>query len=97
MDEKIPCVYMLTNRPEGVLYIGVTTCLSQRIWQHRQKLVDGFSKKYNLERLIWYETHTSIGAAIAREKQLKKWNREWKIQLIESLNPKWKDLYSEVQ
>ncbi len=96
MDEKIPCVYILTNKPEGVLYIGVTTCLGVRISQHRQKLVDGFSKKYNLERLIWYEIHRSIDAAIAREKQLKKWNRDWKIQLIESSNPEWKDLYSEI-
>ncbi len=96
MDERIPCVYILTNKPQGVLYIGVTTCLTQRVWQHKHKFVDGFSKKYNLNNLVWYETYGSIDAAIAREKQLKKWNRDWKIQLIESSNPEWKDLYSDV-
>ncbi|MDJ0780038.1 MAG: GIY-YIG nuclease family protein [Gammaproteobacteria bacterium] len=96
MEEKIPCVYILTNKPDGVLYIGVTTNLAQRTWQHRQKLVDGFSKKYNLRRLVWFERHESIVSAITREKQMKKWNRDWKIQLIEAANPAWNDLYNEI-
>ena len=96
MDRKIPCVYILTNKPNGVLYIGVTTNLVQRTWQHRQKLVAGFSNKYNLQRLVWYERHESIDFAITREKQMKKWNRGWKIQLIEASNPGWQDLYDEI-
>jgi putative endonuclease len=96
MDQKTPCVYILTNKPNGVLYIGVTTNLVQRTWQHRQKLVTGFSNKYNLQRLVWYERHESIDIAISREKQMKKWNRDWKIQLIETSNPGWQDLYDEI-
>jgi putative endonuclease len=96
MDQKTPCVYILTNKPNGVLYIGVTTNLVQRTWKHRQKLVTGVSNKYNLQRLVWYERHESIDIAISREKQMKKWNRDWKIQLIETSNPGWQDLYDEI-
>ncbi|MDH3761143.1 MAG: GIY-YIG nuclease family protein [Gammaproteobacteria bacterium] len=96
MDQYQPCVYILTNQSHSVLYIGVTTNPGARIWQHKRKLVDGFSKKYNLDRLAWYELHTDIYTAIIREKQLKKWNRKWKIKLIESCNPDWADLYDEI-
>jgi putative endonuclease len=93
---KTPCVYILTNKPDGTLYIGVTSNLSARIFQHKNDLVDGFSKKYNLHLLVYYEVHENMYSAITREKCLKKWNREWKIQLIESMNPVWRDLYNEI-
>ena len=93
---KLPCVYILTNKPDGTLYIGVTSNLSARIFQHKNDLVDGFSKKYNLHLLVYYEVHENMYSAITREKCLKKWNRDWKIQLIESVNPAWRDLYTEI-
>ncbi|MCB9493515.1 MAG: GIY-YIG nuclease family protein [Epsilonproteobacteria bacterium] len=87
-------VYIMANKPRGTLYIGVTNNLSRRVWQHKQKTLDGFSKKYNLTRLVWAEKIEYGQQAIAREKQLKRWHREWKVNLIESLNPEWDDLYS---
>jgi putative endonuclease len=87
---------MLANGIRGTLYIGVTSNLIQRVAQHREKVVDGFTKKYDLDRLVWYEMHDNAESAIVREKQLKKWNRLWKIQLIERTNPEWCDLYSEI-
>jgi len=96
MDREFPCVYLLASKPQGVLYTGVTSNLKSRIWQHKQKLVAGFSKKYNADRLVWYEQHADIYAAIVREKQIKKWNRDWKIELIESRNPDWADLYQDI-
>jgi len=90
---KQPCVYILSNKPRGTLYIGVTSDLIQRIWQHKQKLVDGFSKQHDLQLLVYYEIHEDMLAAITREKQLKKWNRAWKIELIEKMNYDWQDLY----
>ncbi len=96
MDQYHPCVYILTNKPHGVLYIGVTSNPSGRVWQHNNKQVDGFSKRYNTDRLVWYEFHTEIYAAINREKQLKKWNRAWKIEMIEPFNPTWQDCYSAI-
>ncbi len=92
----MPCIYILTNKPDGTLYIGVTSNLSARIFQHKNDLVDGFSKKYNLHLLVYYEVHENMYSAITREKRLKKWNREWKIQLIETMNPAWRDLYNEI-
>ena len=73
--------------------MGITTRLKQRIWEHKEKVVDGFSKQYGLDLLVYYELHDSIESAILREKQLKKWNRQWKLQLIVRMNPKWRDLY----
>ena len=93
---KEPAVYILTNRPNGVLYIGVTSDLVKRIYEHRQGFVDGFSRRYRLKRLVYYERHESMEEAILREKRMKKWKREWKIFLIEELNPEWKDLYTEI-
>ncbi len=89
-------VYILTNRMQGVLYIGVSTDLVKRIWQHREGLAEGFTKRYNLKNLVWYETHGEIVAAITREKQIKKWNRAWKIELIEKENRDWRDLYPDI-
>jgi putative endonuclease len=96
MDVKQPAVYILSSGRNGTLYIGVTSDLPKRIWQHRSDLVDGFSKKYRVHLLVYYEIHTSMEAAIMREKRLKKWVRRWKIELIEERNPYWQDLYVEI-
>jgi putative endonuclease len=88
-------VYILASQRNGTLYIGVTNDLVRRTWEHREDLVQGFTAKYAVHLLAWYETHESIEAAITREKQLKKWNRDWKLRLIEEMNPTWKDLYLE--
>jgi len=85
-------VYILTNKSNNVLYIGVTNDLIRRIFEHKNKLVDGFTKKYNLAKLVYYEATNDIESAIAREKQLKNWHREWKKNLINQFNPEWKDL-----
>ena len=87
---------MLASKPNGTLYIGVTSNLVKRIWEHKSNLVDGFTKKYNIHCLVWYELHDTIESAIMREKQLKKWNRQWKIRLINELNPDWKDIYPDI-
>lgn len=91
-----PCVYMLASRRNGTLYIGVTSNLVQRIWQHRNHVVQGFTDRYEVTRLVWYELHASMEAAIVREKQIKKWRREWKLALIEQVNPEWLDLWETV-
>jgi len=89
-------VYLLASQKNGTLYAGVTSDLIKRVWQHKNDVVDGFSKKYNVHLLVWYEVHDEIGSAIVREKQIKEWKRLWKMELIEKSNPTWKDLYSEV-
>jgi putative endonuclease len=86
-------VYILASQRNGTLYIGVTNNLVRRTWQHREDVVDGFTSKYGVNMLVWYEVHESIEAAITREKQIKKWNRAWKLRLIEESNPNWQDLY----
>ena len=88
-----PAVYILTSQRNGTLYIGVTGNLVQRIWQHKNDLVEGFTKRYGIHMLVYYELHSDINSAITREKQLKKWNREWKLGLIEQNNPQWQDLW----
>ena len=93
---KQPCVYILANKPRGTLYIGVTSNLIARTWQHKNDLESGFSEKYQVHLLVYYEMHESMIEAITREKQLKKWNRDWKIKLIEEFNESWNDLYSEI-
>jgi putative endonuclease len=85
-------VYILTNKSNNVLYIGVTNDLIPRIFEHKNKLVEGFTKKYNLRKLVYYEATNDIESAINREKQLKNWHRDWKINLIDQFNPEWKDL-----
>lgn len=90
---KRPCVYILASRRNGTLYTGVTSNLVQRIWQHKNDLVDGFTKKYNVHTLVWYELHDHMEPAIAREKTIKEWKRAWKLELIEAANPQWLDLY----
>lgn len=96
MDEKLYCVYIMTNRKDGTLYIGVSNNLVRRVYEHKNGLVDGFTKKYHLHSLVYYEPHDDPAGAILREKQMKKWYRRWKIELIEKINPEWKDLYSEI-
>ncbi|BDP31578.1 GIY-YIG nuclease family protein [Vibrio vulnificus] len=90
---SLPCVYILASQPYGTLYIGVTGDLIKRIWQHKNGESDGFTKKYRVVHLVYFEQFEAMSDAILREKQLKKWNRKWKIQLIESTNPHWLDLY----
>ena len=89
-------VYIITNKYNNVFYVGVTSNLVKRIWEHKNKLVEGFSKKYNLNKLIYYEVCDNIESAITREKQLKRWRREWKISLIEEMNPDFDDLYEKI-
>jgi|SRR6185312_8803446 len=96
MSDKQFYVYIISNRVGGTLYIGVTSRLLQRIHEHREGLVDGFSKRYGLDRLIYYELHATAENAIRREKQLKEWKRAWKIELIERDNPHWIDLYPSI-
>ena len=88
-----PAVYILASQKNGTLYIGVTGNLVQRIWQHKNDLVEGFTKRYGIHMLVYYELHSDINSAITREKQLEKWNREWKLGLIEQNNPQWHDLW----
>ena len=93
---KQPAVYIMCNAPRGTLYIGVTSDLVQRGYQHRESLVDGFTKKYGLKVLVWYELHDTMVGAIAREKSMNKWRRNWKIELIEKENSDWRDLWRDV-
>ena len=88
-----PCVYMLASERNGTLYIGVTSDLIGRVWQHKNNLADGFTKKYDVHNLVWYEPHQDMESAILREKTLKKCSRIWKLRLIEQMNPEWQDLY----
>ena len=90
---KQPAVYILASKRNGTLYIGVTSDLVKRIWEHRENMVEGFTKRYNVHILVWYELHESMESAITREKRLKNWKRNWKLELIENSNPKWMDLY----
>mgnify|MGYP000922366188 FL=1 len=91
--EKKFYVYILSSFQNKVLYIGVTSDLIKRVWEHKNKLVEGFTKKYNVDRLVYYEIYESAERAITREKNMKEWKREWKIKRIEALNPEWNDLY----
>ena len=85
---------MLASQTQGTLYIGVTSNLVQRVWQHKNSVVAGFTDKYAVHRLVWFELHATMEAAITREKQMKKWSRAWKIELIEKVNPEWNDLFN---
>ena len=95
-QEKIPCVYMLASRRNGTLYVGVTSNLAGRVWQHKNDVVDGFTKRYGVHRLVWYERHDSMQSAILREKQIKAGSRARKVALIETNNPDWLDLYPQI-
>ena len=96
MFDKTYCVYILSSQKNGTLYIGVTSNLVKRVWEHKNKKVDGFTKKYEIHHLVYFEQHNNPESAIKREKQIKKWNRLWKIRLIEKKNPQWEDLYQDI-
>jgi putative endonuclease len=89
-------VYMLASGLNGTLYVGVTSDLVKRVWQHREGLAEGFTKRYRVKMLVWYEIHADIMEAIRREKQIKKWDRSWRVELIQKTNPRWRDLYADI-
>ena len=91
--ERAYTVYILASQRNGTLYVGVTGNLGLRVWEHREGLIDGFTKRYGVKRLVWYERYTEVGQAIASEKRINRWRRAWKIEMIERLNPQWLDLY----
>jgi putative endonuclease len=93
---KRPAVYILASKRNGTLYVGVTSNIQRRTWEHKNDLIDGFSKQYGIHRLVYCELHPDMVSAITREKQIKKWNRAWKLELIEEQNPDWKDLWDEI-
>ena len=93
---KQPCVYSLASRRNGTLYTGVTSNLVQRIWQHKKDVVERFTKKYGVHTLVWFDLHETMDSAISREKAIKERQRAWKLKLIESTNPHWRDLYEEI-
>ena len=92
----ICAVYLLASERNGTLYIGVTSDLIRRVYEHKQGLADGFTRKYNVKQLVWYELTSDIESAIHREKQIKKWNRIWKLRLVDQSNPDWRDLYADI-
>jgi putative endonuclease len=96
VERKQPIVYILASKRNGTLYTGVTSDLVRRTYEHRNSLADGFTKRYGVHSLVYYELHGEMIEAIRREKQIKKWNRQWKIDLIEQRNPDWHDLWSEI-
>ncbi len=96
MSEKYYYVYVLANKRRGTTYVGVTSNLVQRVWQHKDEQVEGFTKRYGIKMLVWFEQHENVEQAILREKQIKNWNRTWKIELVESFNKEWHDLYETI-
>ncbi|MEE8343618.1 MAG: GIY-YIG nuclease family protein [Gammaproteobacteria bacterium] len=94
--ERQPCVYLLASKRNGTLYTGVTSNLVKRVWEHRNHTVEGFTNKYGVNTLVWYEVHATMESAIRREKAIKSWKRAWKIKVIEESNPQWRDLYDDV-
>jgi putative endonuclease len=90
--ERTPCVYLLASSFHGTLYTGVTSNLLGRVWQHREEVTGGFTKRYDVKRLVWFEVHETMESAISREKSIKRWQRRWKVELIERQNPTWRDL-----
>jgi|SRR5579872_6222658 len=96
MAERGGWVYIVTNRPNGTLYVGVTSNLARRVWEHRAGVADGFTKRYGLKRLVFVERHDDIRATLQREKNLKHWSRAWKVKPIRQENPNWDDLYDQL-
>ena len=91
-----PCVYIMASKRNGTLYTGFTSNLVQRVWQHKNNLVEGFTERYGIHTLVWYEVHETMISAITREKKIKNWKRIWKLALIEKTNPEWRDLYIDI-
>ena len=96
LNERTYYVYLLASRRNGTLYVGVTNNLSRRVWEHKEGVIDGFTKEYDVKLLVYYESYPDVRDAIQREKNIKKWPRRWKIDLIRSMNPDWRDLYEEL-
>lgn len=94
--DRNPCVYLLASRRNGILYVGVTSDLVRRVYQHRNDLIEGFTQRYGVHTLVWFEPHERMESAILREKQIKKWPRAAKIGLIEEKNPEWRDLWEKI-
>lgn len=94
--ERQPCVYLLASKRNGTLYAGVTSNLIKRVWEHKNIQVEGFTSKYGVYTLVWYEIHETMESAIQREKAIKNWKRAWKIKIIEEMNPQWRDLYDDL-
>ncbi len=94
--EKQPAVYILASKRNGTLYTGVTSNLVKRIWEHKNDVFEGFAKKYKVHQLVYFEQHQTMETAITREKHIKKWNRQWKMNLIEKDNPQWEDLWNQI-
>ncbi|MCK4586191.1 MAG: GIY-YIG nuclease family protein [Gammaproteobacteria bacterium] len=94
--ERQPCVYILASKRNGTLYTGVTSSLLKRVWEHKNNVVEGFTKKYGVHALVWCEVSETMESAILREKRIKDWKREWKINVIEDMNPEWRDLYPDL-
>ncbi len=94
--ERQPCVYLLTSKRNGTLYVGVTSNLVKRVWEHKHHAVEGFTGKYGVNTLVWYEVHETMESAIRREKEIKNWKRTWKLKVIEAMNPLWRDLYDDL-
>jgi len=93
---KQPCVYLMASRRNGTLYVGVTSDLMKRVWEHKNNVVEGFTKRYGIHHLVWYELHPTMESAILREKTIKEWKRSWKMEMIEKSNPEWQDLYPDL-
>ena len=93
---KVFYIYIMANKENGTLYIGVTSDLVKRVWEHKDKLVKGFTQKYKLDKLVYYETHADAESAFKRESQLKNWKRAWKLKLVNNFNPNWEDLYEKI-
>ena len=93
---KQPAVYILASRRNGTLYVGVTSDIIKRVWEHKNDFVEGFTKRYGVHMLVWHEQHETMESAIVREKAIKEWKRQWKVSLIEGSNPEWKDLYDDL-
>ena len=96
MVEKRPRVYILASHRNGTLYVGVTSDLARRVFEHKEEAIEGFTKDYRVHNLVFYEFHETMNDALTRERRIKKWRREWKLQLIEQSNPQWRDLYQEL-
>ena len=96
MREWQPCVYILASKRNGTLYTGVTSSLLKRVWDHKKNIVEGFTEKFSVHTLVWYEVHNTMESAIQREKAIKNWKRAWKINVIEQMNPAWSDLYADL-
>ena len=96
MNDKSFYVYIMAKARNSTFYVGITSDLAKRVWEHKNKVTDGFTQKYDIKNLVYYETHNNAEAAIHREKRLKKWNRTWKMRIIEEMNPEWEDLYESI-